>query len=533
MTQLALTVSHSEYLNYMYGNVGGYVTENRIQANGDFFFKERFFRTKELVKRQAFVGQKDVYMSMNSFLNYRKRNDEESGRKNNNLKRLNALYLDLDYYKLNLSKEDILEKLHNDYYNVKIPIPTFVIDSGRGMYLIWKIDEDRNALPRWKRVERYLYNMCECFGADNKALDAARILRVPSSINSKSKTTVSVIEFNDVKYTLQKIISRYNIHTEDRTPHKKAKGEVYPYGQATASQRKTALSLAKKMGVEAPNFEDYNETFRFIGENLKKIKQKIDFKGGLLSELKARVDDLFKLFAQRKGADCCRENALFLCRLWIGETTGDYAEALNVTQKLNQSFDVPFSDKYVEIRTRSAETKLKHGATYLYRRKSISRILKITEEEAKTLTYLKSANIKPQTKKEANRKAYLSKLQKHGKSTKKDEISKRREEILILIKSGKTKAEICEALKISTRTYERDVAEIKAKEIYAKVEQKIKKAVKKFSKKIKPPKIQSLYYKRKLSLPHGVSTVINLYRQNLMFCLSFLSTKKAHTVKKE
>ena len=100
--------------------------------------------------------------------------------------------------------------------------------------------------------------MCECFGADNKALDPARILRVPSTINSKSKTEVSVIEFNDVNYTLQKIISEYNVHAEDKTTHKKAKGEVYPYGQATASQRKAALSLARKMGIEAPNFEDYN-----------------------------------------------------------------------------------------------------------------------------------------------------------------------------------------------------------------------------------------------------------------------------------
>ena len=72
-----------------------------------------------------------------------------------------------------------------------------------------------------------------------------------------------------------------------------------------------------------------------------------------------------------------------------------------------------------------------------------------------------------------------------------------------------------------------------AKEIYAKVEQKIKKAVKKISEKIKPPKIQSLYYKRKLCLPHRLSEVINLYRQNLMFCLSFLSPKKAYIVKKE
>lgn len=104
--------------------------------------------------------------------------------------------------------------------------------------------------------------------------------------------------------------------------------------------------------------------------------------------LDGRVNDLFKLFSMRKGGDCSREYALFLCRLWVGERTNDFDYALEQTQALNRTFDVPFDERYVETRTKSAETKLKTGKTYQYSLSKLIDVLNITDEEQKELEYL-------------------------------------------------------------------------------------------------------------------------------------------------
>ena len=85
--------------------------------------------------------------------------------------------------------------LEENYFNKKIPIPNYVLDSGRGLYLIWRINKvPSQALPLWKAVQDYFYNQLKFLVAYRQALDSTRILRVPNSINSKSNTVVSVIE---------------------------------------------------------------------------------------------------------------------------------------------------------------------------------------------------------------------------------------------------------------------------------------------------------------------------------------------------
>ncbi|EPB8220930.1 hypothetical protein M3X99_15130 (plasmid) [Clostridium perfringens] len=62
--------------------------------------------------------------------------------------------------------------LEKNYFNKKVPIPNYVIDSGRRMYLIWLINTvPSKALPLWKAIQDYLYKQLKDFGADRQALD--------------------------------------------------------------------------------------------------------------------------------------------------------------------------------------------------------------------------------------------------------------------------------------------------------------------------------------------------------------------------
>lgn len=57
--------------------------------------------------------------------------------------------------------------LEENHFNKTIPRPTFIVDSGRGLYLEWKINAVPSmALPLWKAVQEYLYRVLKPYGAD-------------------------------------------------------------------------------------------------------------------------------------------------------------------------------------------------------------------------------------------------------------------------------------------------------------------------------------------------------------------------------
>lgn len=480
-------MSHRDYLTYMYGNVPGFITRSVIPQERTGAYYETFSFADRLIHRNKYYGIPNVYTSMNTFLTKRKDGDDQSGRKVENLKRLNALYLDLDCYKIGMTQEQVLLELESDYFGRSIPAPTFVIDSGRGLYLIWRIDEDRNALPRWTSVQKYLFEQCREFNADPQALDAARILRVPYSVNGKNGKTVRIMRFNDVRYTLHEIIKEYDIKAQKWEQKPKAE-PTYPYGQATERQRRIAQWQAAEFGLELPDFENYEETFNFIKANSRSAREE-ERRNNIIIFAKAktipamldgRVSDLFKLFSMRRGGDCCREYALFLCRLWVGERTNNFDYALEQAHALNRSFDVPFDEQYVEKATKSAETKLKTGKTYQYSTSKLIEVLQITEEEQNELTYLCA---QPQSesarRKKSNRRAYLSRLEKEGKKTKEETVRERREAIAAMMAEGKEKEEICAALNVSARTYDRDKAAIVADGLLSRAQKALEEGMKK------------------------------------------------------
>ena len=109
--------------------------------------------------------------------------------------------------------------LNENYFGKNIPTPNFIIDSGRGLYLIWLIKKVPSmALPLWKAVEEYFYRTLKEFGVDIQALDATRILRIPGSINSKIHTEVKIIDNYDYLYDLREIQNEYMPELSEKAP---------------------------------------------------------------------------------------------------------------------------------------------------------------------------------------------------------------------------------------------------------------------------------------------------------------------------
>ena len=74
-----------------------------------------------------------------------------------------------------------------------------ILYSGRGLQAKWLHEGSlpRRALPRWNAVQEHLVDALRPFGADARARDASRVLRLEHTVNSRSGERVEVLWVNE------------------------------------------------------------------------------------------------------------------------------------------------------------------------------------------------------------------------------------------------------------------------------------------------------------------------------------------------
>ena len=400
MGQVLRQEEYSEQINYLdilHSDSKGWITKAEINCG----YKQWHYRYNELLEQD--FNQENVYISINTFYSTFRRLEY--------IKELKAQFIDLDIYKTGFTKEQIIMHLEADYFNKSIPRPNLIIDSGRGLYLIWLLNSvPSKALPLWKAIEEYLYSVLKPFGADRQALDPTRVLRVPGSINSKSNTTVKVIEQYDYIYDLREIQKEFLPELEERKANKKGRPS-----KTVFIHRERSLYYA-------------------------------------------RIQDIIKLCELReydlKGH---RELILFLYRYYLCYFLEDTKKALEDVLELNREFIYPLSETEVIRATRSAEkVYLSKNKDYRYKNETLIELLLITELEE---TYMSTIISKKEYKRRENirvKKAYKEKLKSEGKMSKKEELEQIRAKIKSLRAKGLKNKEILQMLGIhSTTTFER------------------------------------------------------------------------------
>ena len=389
------------YLDILHSDSKGWITRAEINCG----YKQWHYRYKELLEQD--LNQENVYISINTFYSTFRRLEY--------LKELKAQFIDLDIYKTGFTKAQIIMHLETDYFNKSIPRPNLIIDSGRGLYLIWLLNSvPSKALPLWKAVEEYLYSVLKPFGADRQALDPTRVLRVPGSINSKSKTTVSIIDEYDYIYDLREIQNEY---LPELKPKEKKKGRT---SKTVFIHRERSLYFA-------------------------------------------RIQDITKLCELREyDLKGYRELILFLYRYYLCYFLEDTKKALEDVLELNREFIYPLSENEVIRATRSAEkVYLSKDKDYKYKNETLIELLAITELEETHMTTIISDKEYKRRKNIRNKKAYGEKLRADGKVSEKDKIAERRAKIKDLLAEGLKRKDICLQLDISIKTYKRDISFLK------------------------------------------------------------------------
>lgn len=137
----------------------------------------------------TYAGQRDVYISQNRFRGWR-----GVAR----LAQLSALYVDLDYYRLadfvGLQAEGVFAEAMETLRASRLPRPSLAVSTGRGLALIWRhASISPGELPKWSLCQTHLWRALRPVGADRAATDAARVLRLVGTVNSKSGDVVQTI----------------------------------------------------------------------------------------------------------------------------------------------------------------------------------------------------------------------------------------------------------------------------------------------------------------------------------------------------
>lgn len=153
-------------------------------------------------------GREDRYVTVNEF---------HAWRVVRQLKSLRALFVDID---APLQLDELLDALAC----AKLPAPSFVMHTGRGLHAYWlHAPVPAQALPVWQRCQDTIIAALTSVGADKSAKDCARVLRLAGSVNSKTGTHVHGLVLDPEPWVFRDLCDEILGH---RVAHEKPQANV-------------------------------------------------------------------------------------------------------------------------------------------------------------------------------------------------------------------------------------------------------------------------------------------------------------------
>lgn len=250
----------------------------------------------EQAKAYQTIEAADCYATVNGF-GWR----AGSGRSVSSIGAINGLYVDFDRYKQpsvkDLEPADFLAAVLNA--NPWLPCPTMFEDSGNGCWMFWLFDrallvnnpktEKYKFLEQWQTLQGFLVQKLKPFAADPVSSDAARLVRLAGTINTKTGrmaqawTTGQRYKFADLKTAVNAEYRRDN-----------PKRQIVPLQHT--SKRSAAVQL--NTGKVSNLFSLYSLAYSRM-QDMKRLAQ---IRGGRLAEHRRKAIWIYATFA----AQYCR-----------------------------------------------------------------------------------------------------------------------------------------------------------------------------------------------------------------------------------
>lgn len=437
------------------------IENNQLRSWTDLYFQTKtgYINVTNLSDGYgSFYGQYDVekliadtkdkprqYMSINAFgFDTDKRVLRRTKR---TLKQLRNIAIDIDQYNKDMSIEDALDVVTSLVLDDIIPEPNFIYTS-RGIQIFYNIDN--GASPKIEWLTHYItckfIEKLESVGADVKASDSTRLMRVPYSINEKNGSVVIPEMWNDERYSLD-ILRKYT--------------DLDTYQPPRKNNRK--LEDNKVLSLKAIKFRNT----LFYRTNY------------------ARIRDLERLYDLRNGSFTnLRNQFVYIYSFQYSLIFNDEHNVLKQVEKLTENIksddNDPYSSKEIQSTVKSAfegarkflEEYKRNGYKIIYsdsdgivkpmKTETIIEKLEITEDEQMKLDNLYSPEFKrvKEVERVSKYKGYRGTMEEYNQS-RKDKKLEDMETVRILKSEGKTHKEIAEVLNKSTKTVQRLIKELK------------------------------------------------------------------------
>ena len=373
------------------------------------------YYTKDLVSQYA--NQTNVFYTPNTVKSWERRK--------RNVCALNAFIVDLDYYNENLTREQVLFALPFVLTDYNIPYPTAIQDSGNGLYLIWKLNNqivnDQVMVRLYERITSTLSERLKEIGADPKATDVLRLFRLPGTINykkDKGKKYSQVLELNE------HLIYDLDDFSEEILPPLKRK-------------KKRKRKSPSKRGLRGSNKPSVGFLFNPYTLNM------------------ARINDFVKLVEMRDYEMSGSRHIFIVYYIAFLMQAGieNYQERAH---ELNDSLESPLREKTMKYTFRSMEKKFNKDTDSLFEKsyiptnETLINTFSISEQEQRELQTI----ISDEEYKRRERKR-LARLYEPIKDANKRSKQERDQMILEMVEQGVAHKEIAQEMGVSVSTIKR------------------------------------------------------------------------------
>lgn len=413
----------------LHKNSEGYIASCCLNEDGKF--RQKFYKIADFD-----CETENAFFSVNTFFT--------TWRNNKCVMEYTCLFSDIDFYNTGLTAQQILWLLEEDVFGITIPYPTWLISSGNGFYYILKFSKNIrvrvenktnfNLKEKWETCMRFIYDTLKDYGADIKAIDSARILRIDGTYNTKNNTHKKV-----------EIVKNYGNVIDDLDEFV----EIWlPESYIQKEKPRMIVKLKAEYSVEEVKITEYANK-SVSTKSLKKLN-------------KERMGDIVRLVSMRNGECDGIRNYLLLLYSYhsLLVNGGNLEQTTEETFKLNDMFTHKEKESQIRATLKTAykayqewvsgEKILYNGKWcrkgYNFTNQNLIDTLSITIEEQMKLKTIKSkevVNEKRNAKKRAKRrnKEGLTKREQQKQET----ISK----IIELKSQGLNNSEIARQLGIS------------------------------------------------------------------------------------
>ena len=196
-TDISIQDQRAKFLREIFADLPGYIEIREIKQGQS---NQIFFEGVEELNQYDPPQDKNIYIGMMT-------RQRKSGKKKD-VKQTQVLWLDFD---------DVDDLMEIDYIlDMKgLPRYSMAVKSGHGFHIYWLLDK-----PAGREIAPVLRELTRRAGADMKAAETARIMRLPGTMNVKSDPVkCGLVDYRGDRYKLQDIAELLGVEPQaDRQP---------------------------------------------------------------------------------------------------------------------------------------------------------------------------------------------------------------------------------------------------------------------------------------------------------------------------